>query len=579
MKTFNRLWRLFIYFFRAYPSRSILVCILLLFTAFAEGIGMASLLPLLNIVLERDGESELNRAVVSWFNYMGVPPTTGSILIIIVVLITLKSLFVQVVMTQVSYTANRVAANMRLELIRGLMSARWSYFVKQRSGNLTAALSTEPTRAGQTYRSLCNMLVALVQALAYVALAATISLPITFAALGVGGLTALALNRFVRLSSQAGQARTTLQRRFLSLLADSIGAMKPIKATASERRVLPLLERYIEDFNAAQDRTALTTEALKNLQEPIRVAAAAAGFYFLIGLWGDSPDTLILLTLLFLRTVDRLGSIQRFLQQTLNNHPAFWFVRSVIDQAQRAKEKRPGGHAPTLEKDIAVRRLHFTYNNVPVLDGLSMTIPARTMVSLIGRSGSGKSTLADLLTGLQVANSGEIYIDGEPLHKIDILAWRRMIGYVPQDTVLFHDTVLANVTLGDPELDRKAAETALNRAEAWDFVTAMPNGLDTLVGERGARLSGGQRQRIALARALVRNPALLILDEATSALDPKTERSICATLKHLSRELTILVISHNQALVDVADRVYELENGMLTMRPDPVDGPAALSTT
>jgi ATP-binding cassette subfamily C protein len=200
------------------------------------------------------------------------------------------------------------------------------------------------------------------------------------------------------------------------------------------------------------------------------------------------------------------------------------------------------------------------------------------MVALVGRSGSGKSTLADLLTGLQVPGEGQILVDGTPLSELDMRQWRRMIGYVPQDTVLFHDSILANVTLGDPDLGREAAEQALKRAEAWDFVAALPEGLETVVGERGGRLSGGQRQRVALARALVRAPKLLILDEATSALDPQTEQSICTTLQHLSRELSILAISHNDAIVKVADHVYELEHGQLVLRPGPAaDGAKALS--
>ncbi len=567
MRTLSRLWRLFKIFFTAYPGRSLAVCALLLLAGLAEGIGFASLLPLVNIVLEdsASGGSSLNDAVESAFLFVGIPPTVGTVLLIVVGLITLKAIFVYIAMSQAGYTANRVAATMRLSLIDGLMSARWSYFIKQRTGDLTAALGSEPSRAAQSYVGLCRMLVAVVQAIAYTILAATISLPITGSALAIGVISALLLNRLVRLGSQAGQAQTKLQRQFLSLLVDSLGAMKAIKATASEERVSPLLARYVRSLNKVQDKLTMTTEALKAFQEPIRIAAAAVGFFILLSVWTDKTDTLILLTLLFLRTVDRLGLIQRHLQQTLNNQPAFWFVRSVIDRTKRAEEKRPSGLAPRLESEISLHNVSFAYAKHGVLRGLSLSIPVKTMVSLIGRSGSGKSTIADLLTGLQTPDGGEILIDGISLAKLDVLAWRRMIGYVPQDTVLFHDSVLANVTLGDPDLTREDAELALKRAEAWEFVSSMPNNLDTVVGERGSRLSGGQRQRVAIARALVRQPKLLLLDEATSALDPTTERSICSTLKRLSQDLTILAISHNEALVATADHVYELESGQLTV--------------
>ena len=147
--------------------------------------------------------------------------------------------------------------------------------------------------------------------------------------------------------------------------------------------------------------------------------------------------------------------------------------------------------------------------------------------------------------------------------ELDIRSWRRQLGYVPQETLLLHDSVLNNVTLSDPELGEQQAERALRAAEAWDFVTEMPGGIHATVGEGGARLSSGQRQRIMLARALAHNPRLLVLDEATSALDPSSEAEICATLTHLKGDLTILAVSHQPALAEIADRVYRLANGKL----------------
>jgi ATP-binding cassette subfamily C protein len=152
-------------------------------------------------------------------------------------------------------------------------------------------------------------------------------------------------------------------------------------------------------------------------------------------------------------------------------------------------------------------------------------------------------------------------VDDVPLREIDARAWRRTIGYVPQEHVLLHDTILHNVTLGDPSLGEADAERALRAAGAWDFVAEQPEGLHTPVGERGSALSGGQRQRILLARALVHEPQLLILDEATSALDPETEREVWRTLAALRGRMTLLAISHRPALVEEADRVYRLEKG------------------
>ncbi|TAL06876.1 MAG: ATP-binding cassette domain-containing protein, partial [Porticoccaceae bacterium] len=240
---------------------------------------------------------------------------------------------------------------------------------------------------------------------------------------------------------------------------------------------------------------------------------------------------------------------------------AYWSLQGSIDAATAAAEHLGDGRAPSLEQGIRVEHLSFSYDQRQVFEDLSLEFPARTLTALIGPSGAGKTTVIDLVIGLVRPSAGEIFVDGIAMGELDLRAWRSLIGYVPQDTVLLHDSVLHNVTLGDTALTPADAENALRAAGIWDFVAALPEGMNTLVGERGGKLSGGQRQRVAIARALVSKPRLLILDEATSALDPVSEREICQTLVGLKNDLTILAISHDSALVDIADRVYELARG------------------
>jgi ATP-binding cassette subfamily C protein len=185
------------------------------------------------------------------------------------------------------------------------------------------------------------------------------------------------------------------------------------------------------------------------------------------------------------------------------------------------------------------------------------------VTAIIGASGAGKTTLVDLILGLHRPTGGEIRIDGASLAEIDLMRWRGMIGYVPQELILFHDSILANVTLGEPAYTREDVERALRQAGAWEFVAPLGDGMDHVVGERGGALSGGQRQRIALARALVHKPQLLILDEATSALDPVTEAGIVRNVRELADRtgITVLSISHQAAWMSVADKVIRVEGG------------------
>ena len=205
--------------------------------------------------------------------------------------------------------------------------------------------------------------------------------------------------------------------------------------------------------------------------------------------------------------------------------------------------------------------MHFSYGGEAVLHRVNLRIPFGKCTAIIGPSGSGKTTILDLITGLITTGEGQISIDGIPLSDIDLRRWRNRVGYVPQESVLFHDTVLANVTMDDPLLSEIDAENALRDAGLWNFVEKEPDGLKTIVGERGTRLSGGQRQRLAIARALVRKPALLILDEATASLDPNTEADVISSLARLKEQITMVAISHQQNILTMADVIYKIQNG------------------
>jgi ATP-binding cassette subfamily C protein len=227
---------------------------------------------------------------------------------------------------------------------------------------------------------------------------------------------------------------------------------------------------------------------------------------------------------------------------------------------------------PTLERGLAFHDVHFAYGNRPILSGATFTIPAGRITALIGVSGAGKTTVVDMIIGLVRASAGQITLDGVPLGELDLTAWRRMVGYVPQEAFLLHESVLMNVTLGDQSLSEADALEALEAAGAADFVAAMPEGIHTPLGERGARVSGGQRQRIAIARALVHRPRMLILDEATASLDQASEAAICQTVSKLRGRMTIVAVSHQTALLEIADVTYRVADG--TVLPVPTESRA-----
>ena len=561
-REFKLSFRLFRHFFAAYPARSTLVLVALTAAALAEGVGIAALLPLISLVIGSDGGGgTLGLYVECVFALAGSAPSLGGLLVFIVAATSLKALLMLLAMAQVGYAAAHVAMGLRLAFVRAFLKARWAHFVDQRVGDLASAVSVEPTRAASAYVASCRALSSGIQLLIYLALSFAISWEVSLIALVVGAVGMVGLSRFVAMARRAGQRQTDLQRSFMTRVLQGLEGMKPLKAMAREGCLGPLIEDDTRGLNRAQRAIVISREALRESHEIIRALAVAGGLYVLVTIWGQPVDGLLILALLFVRTLQKVSLLQGQYQTAAVNQPAFAFLRSTIEAAERAREPGHGGTVPRLASAISLRGVSFSYGRGNVLEGASMTLPAGAFIAVVGTSGVGKTTAADLIIGLLRPQQGEVWIDDLPMRDVDATAWRGMIGYVPQETFLFHDTVMANVTLGDDGVSRAEVEMALRRAEAWGFVAALPKGMDSIVGERGARLSGGQRQRISVARALIRDPALLILDEATTALDPETEAGIVATVQRLAGKVTVLSISHQPAMRRAADIVYRLEKG------------------
>lgn len=275
---------------------------------------------------------------------------------------------------------------------------------------------------------------------------------------------------------------------------------------------------------------------------------------------------LLLSFLLCARLLPQCSAMQQSYQQFLHMLPAFVAVMAMQERCVAAAEPPQVGTGKTIQvaEGIEFQQVYFRYDtaaDTAIIQDLSCYIPARRTTAIVGPSGAGKSTIADLLMGVLVPDQGAILVDGIPLHGQWLGVWRQAIGYVPQETFLLHDTVRANLLWAWPEASAADVHRALQHAGADELVAALPQGLDTVLGDRGVRLSGGERQRIALARALLRRPSLLLLDEATSALDTVNEQRIHHALAHLHGELTIVMIAHRLSTVRTADHILVVEVG------------------
>jgi ATP-binding cassette subfamily C protein len=329
----------------------------------------------------------------------------------------------------------------------------------------------------------------------------------------------------------------------------------------------------------SQLQSAALQQSLNNTR-----SQAAAAFWFEAGslmvlggiifaslqILNVAPASILLLLAVFTRLFPRLAAGQSQFQAFLSELPAFENLMTIYSECVTNAEVPPAaGPGPGPAHEIRLEHISFRYEpeRPLVLEDLSLTIAAGKVTAIVGSSGAGKSTVADLIDGLLAPSTGQVLIDGVELTPQTARSWRRHVGYVAQDTVLFHDTVRANLQWANPEASEKEMRESLGLAAA-EFVFALPQGLDTTVGDRGMLLSHGQRQRIALARALLRKPGLLILDEATSSLDLDNEKRILDAIEHLPDRATVLLIAHRVSAIQRAETIYVIENGRVAETGD-----------
>jgi ATP-binding cassette subfamily C protein len=526
----------------------------------AEGFGLASLLPALTILLGEGGQEPtlVHRLVYGFLNAAGLPASLEVLLLLVLVGVLVKATLVALALVRVGYALADVATNLRTTVVQRLLEVKWAYFTRQPIGRFANAMSQDATRAGRAYMLAQMFVASLLETMVSVSLAFLVSWRLALLGLVVGSAILLILGPFVRMAKKAGRRQQTSTQGFVTLLSDTLIGIKPLKAMARQKHFLPLLGREIGSLRRALRRYAVSENMINEMREPIFMLFAVIGIYVAQAHFTVPMSELLVTAMLLYRTVSSLGRVQRQLQRAIALEASHRAVHRLIDEAGDEREEFTGTRRPTLECGCVFEQISFAFGAKRVLDEVSLTIPANRLTVLMGPSGVGKTTIADLLLGLYQPQGGRILVDGVPLEEIDLEAWRGMVGYVPQELVLLHDSVLANLTLGDPALGEAEALEALETAGAAAFVASLKDGLATTVGERGMQLSGGQRQRIALARALLFKPKLLILDEVTSALDPATEAAICENVQALDGKLTILAITHRPAWLEVADQVYEV---------------------
>ena len=552
-------------FFRAEQTRPFLVLTCLVLAGIAEGIGLSSLLPALTEMTggETENSSPYNQLFLQAVEASGLPPTITTLVILIIGGLSMRAVLSFLALSYVGFSMAHVVTHLRTTLIENLLEVRWGYFTDQPVGRITNTISNDATRAASAYQTAAKFLAVCVQSVIYVGVAIAISPLLAIAALGSGAVMVIILSSLTEVSRRSGYKQTDRTSDLVTYVTDALNNIKPLKTMDRQSAFSALFKRKIAHIRKSLRLQVISSQAMTNGKELILFNAVGVGAYVAL-VWEVPIPELIVMSALFYNVVSIVGKAQQFLQRSAELESAYMRLTNLIESVAEQREDNPGTGEPTLEHGCRFEQVTFAYAGLPVVHDVTFDVPVGKITVLQGPSGSGKTTLIDLLTGLHTPDSGDILVDGTSLKLIDLKRWRRMIGYVPQELALLHDTILLNVTLGDEDLTEEDAREALIQADAWDFVSSLPDRLMTMVGERGLKISGGQRQRISIARALVCKPKLLILDEVTSALDPSSEAEICRNVQTLAKDYTIVAITHRPAWTEVATHLYKLEHGKIT---------------
>ena len=546
----------------AQRRRMVVVFGLMAMASATEGIGLVLAVPMVGALSGSAGSVSMRQYLPAAISEsLGLGELLGAFL----VLVTLRSLLVMARAVVSQQLQVEVVDALRSRAWRALLAADWQMLARQRRSAHASLLISDIDRAGFAFQQ-ALALGSTTLTLAALGLAAFILSPIV--ALGSVAAGALVLLNFSRLRGRARTLGEDLGNAYgavHSALGEGLNALREIKSLGSEARSAMLVEQGVAQLRSAQ-LAFVRAQGLGQAALQIGGAAALAVLIWLAVVRWHIPAALLLpLIAVFVRAVPLLGALQDAWLQWAHARPAIAATLALIDGAEAAREPvDTAAVAPALAQELRLSGagVQFAGAKRAALVGIDLVIPARQMIALQGASGAGKSTLADLLGGLISPDTGTMSIDSVVLDAGVRRAWREQVAYVHQEPALLAASLRDNLRWAAPDASDAELEAALHAAAA-DFAFALPQGLDTVLGDGGRTLSGGERQRLMLARALLRRPALLILDEATSALDPANEALIVQALERLKGTLTVVVIAHRGALSALADRTYRLDGGHL----------------
>lgn len=569
---YKEFWLLFGRGYKGFKAAAVILLLTILVALF-EGFNIGLLVPLLEGLEGRPQESShwITRAFAKIFETFGIEMNLESILIALAVMVAIVSVLKYLKTILATKTDVGFIIWMRSKIMENYLKSDISYFHRTEIGSLNNTLITQVDHASGTFFSMTEIVASIGITLAYLVAALFISPSLTGIALATMLVVTLVMQYFINKARGIGTQLVDAHGVMQAGAIDTLSGIHVVKSFLLENNRIDDFTQRIKRVGRLNYDVDINRGQAAIVQE-ISLFALIGGIVFvavkIIGL--DLAVTVALLFVLY-RMAPKINNLNSIRQGLAVSMAALHHVKETMDSTESSSIISGDKHFQRLEQEIILKNVCFAYSSgTNVLNNADLTIEQGKMTALVGSSGAGKSTLIDLVLRFYDPTSGRLIIDGVDLKELDLGSWRKSIGIVSQDVFLFNNTIGMNIKLGSGNSDVSHEEliSAAKLAYAHDFITGLPHGYDTMVGDRGWNLSGGQRQRVSLARAILRKPDILILDEATSSLDSESENLIQEYIRSIRGQLTILVVAHRMSTIQGADKIAVLEEGRIVEEGD-----------
>ena len=557
-------------FVQRYKSLSFLVMILSLFNALFEMFYIAIFYPVFNSLFNAAGNNISQSWVFTYANkVIELIPTKDSVLagfILILILVIIKTI-IRIVLAFVSgYTSGEIQYDLLKKLLQKYNNAMYAYFLKMKQGKIINYTLDSTRNVGNSILALANMILFLVQIIGLMTLLfmTDYRVALFLVVLGFGfSLILKFINRHI--SYEYADLRLRMRNEQMIDLNEFLMGIKQLIIYHIRDRWIHKILKSSKIYRDSYVKVVSWNAIPKTATEAAAfILLCSVGIFFRLKFPGEFVTQLPLMAIFAMAMMKILPAVSGFASTAMALTGYLPDAERVIRMIEEEVETPNSGKKQFegFKKQILFKNIYYTYGkHEPLIKGINLTVEKNKVTALVGGSGAGKTTIVNLLLGLYNLQKGQIEFDGVDMREYSLKSIREKIGFVSQDSFVFHSTIEENITFGEKKYSRENVIAAAKLAHAHDFIVSTPNGYDTVVGEKGMRLSGGQQQRISIARAIIRKPEILIFDEATSALDNITEKAVQEAIQDISKEHTIIIIAHRLTTVKDADKIVVLKEG------------------